>query len=344
VTGPSNVNEATELPVANPSAELPHVEDGPRPISLGVRVAALIAIIVPLLGVIAAPFVVWGWGFLWTDLGLLLGLYALTASGITVGYHRLFVHRSFETTTVVKFVFAVLGSMAVQGPLLKWVAMHRVHHQHADKLGDPHSPQGRSGGVAGILAGLWHAHIGWLFDPDPPELDRYVEDLRGSQALRVASVLFPLWAALGLLIPAVLGGLITRTWTGLWTGLIWGGLVRIFLVHHVTWSVNSACHLWGLRPFRSDDESRNNAVFGVLAMGEGWHNTHHAFPTSARHGLRWWQIDVSYWVIWMLARLGLAWNVKTPSVSGPTTKTNGRERSNASRPLVCNSLARHLLP
>ena len=313
MTVPFNANEATELPVANPSAELPEVDDDWRPISLGVRVAALIAIIVPLLGVIAAPFVVWGWGFRWTDLGLLLGLYVLTAFGITVGYHRLFVHRSFETNTVVKFVFAVLGSMAVEGPLLKWVAMHRAHHQHSDKLGDPHSPQGRGHGALGVLAGLWHAHIGWLFDPDPPDLGRYVEDLRRSHALRVASALFPLWAVLGLLIPAVIGGLITRTWTGVWTGLIWGGLVRIFLVHHVTWSVNSACHLWGLRPFRSNDESRNNALFGVLAMGEGWHNTHHAFPTSARHGLRWWQIDMSYWVIWALARLGLAWNVKLPS-------------------------------
>jgi stearoyl-CoA desaturase (Delta-9 desaturase) len=308
-----STSEATELPVANPSAELPIADENPRRISLAVRMAALIAILVPLLAVLAAPFVVWGWGFRWTDLGLLLSLYVLTAFGITVGYHRLFVHRSFETSTLVKFVFAVLGSMAVEGPLMKWVAMHRAHHQHADKFGDPHSPQGRGGGVVGVLGGLWHAHIGWLFDPDPPDLGHYVEDLRRSHALRVASALFPLWAALGVLIPAVLGGLITRTWSGVWTGLIWGGLVRIFLVHHVTWSVNSACHLWGLRPFRSNDESRNNAVFGVLAMGEGWHNTHHAFPTSARHGLRWWQIDMSYWVIWALARLGLAWNVKLPT-------------------------------
>ena len=219
-----------------------------------------------------------------------------------------------------KFVLAVLGSMAVQGPLLKWVAMHRRHHQHADAAGDPHSPYGHDGGVVGVLRGIWHAHIGWMFDPDPPGLDRYVQDLSRSRALRAASALFPVWVALGLLIPAVLGGLITRTWAGVWTGLIWGGLVRIFLVHHVTWSVNSACHLWGLRPYRSNDESRNNAVFGVLAMGEGWHNTHHAFPTSARHGLRWWQIDVSYWVIWTLARLGLAWDVKLPSLQAQSQR------------------------
>lgn len=320
MTEPPNPDEMTELPVADSTADLPQADATPRRISLAVRLAALVAIIVPLLGVIAAPFAVWGWGFRWTDLGLLFGLYVLTALGITVGYHRLFVHRSFETNTPVKLVLAILGSMAVQGPLLKWVAMHRSHHQHADKPGDPHSPQGRDGGVVGVLRGLWHAHIGWLFDPDPPDLGRYVEDLKRSRALRIVSKLFPLWAMIGLLLPAVLGGAITRTWSGACTGLIWGGLVRIFLVHHVTWSVNSACHLWGPRPFRSDDESRNNAVFGVLAMGEGWHNTHHAFPTSARHGLRWWQIDVSYWVIWTLARLGLAWNLKVPSVRAQRQK------------------------
>ena len=305
--------EKTVLPVADPDADLPIACAAPERISTAVRLAVLIVILVPLLGVAAAPFIVWGWGFRWTDLGLLLSLYVLTALGITVGYHRLFVHRSFETNIVVKFVFAVLGSMAVQGPLLKWVAMHRRHHQHSDKEGDPHSPHVEAAGILGVLKGAWHAHIGWMFDPDPPDLEFYVQDLRRSRALRIENALFPVWAALGLLIPAVLGGLLTKTWSGVWTGLIWGGLVRVFLVHHVTWSVNSACHLWGMRPYRSDDESRNNAVFGVLAMGEGWHNTHHAFPTSARHGLKWWQIDISYWVIWALARIGLAWDVKLPS-------------------------------
>ena len=311
---PSDPIEATSLPVADPGAELPTPGEIPERVSLGVRLAVLVVILVPLIGVVAAPLIVWGWGFRWTDLGLLLSLYVLTTLGITVGYHRLFVHRSFETHGVVKFVLAILGSMAVQGPLMTWVGMHRRHHQHADTEHDPHSPHGHDGGIFGMLRGLWHAHIGWMFAPEPPDLPRYVQDLSRSRALRVANALFPAWIALGLLVPAVLGGLITRTWTGVWTGLIWGGLVRIFLVHHVTWSVNSACHLWGTQTYRSNDESRNNAVFGVLAMGEGWHNTHHAFPTSARHGLRWWEIDVSYFVIWTLARLGLAWDVKLPSL------------------------------
>jgi stearoyl-CoA desaturase (delta-9 desaturase) len=169
------------------------------------------------------------------------------------------------------------------------------------------------GGVSGLLRGLWHAHLGWVFRPDPPDLDRYVKDLSRSHLLVVVSALFPIWVALGLVLPAVLGGVVSRTWMGVWTGLVWGGLVRVFLVHHVTWSVNSVCHLWGRRLYNTGDESRNNFLFGVLAMGEGWHNAHHAFPTSARHGLRWWQPDVSYMVICALALLRLAWNVRVPS-------------------------------
>ena len=306
--------EISEMPVANPQVELPLGTPNHEKASLGVRIVTFIAIVVPLLGVVAAPFFLWGWGFGWTDLGLLLGMYVLTALGITVGFHRLFVHRSFETFMWLKFIWAVFGSMAVQGSLLKWVGMHRRHHQYSDTPNDPHSPQHGGRGVLGLLRGFWHAHIGWFFEADPPDLDRYVKDLSASRTLRVASYLFPLWAVLGLVLPAVLGGIITLSWGGVWTGLIWGGLVRVFLVHHVTWSVNSACHLWGMRPYKSNDMSRNNVVFGILALGEGWHNTHHAFPSSARHGLRWWQIDVSYGVIRTLALLGLAWNLKLPTV------------------------------
>jgi stearoyl-CoA desaturase (delta-9 desaturase) len=310
--GEPAVTEITPLPVADPSAELRPLEAAAERAPLGVRLVVLVVITVPLLGLTAAPFFLWGWGFSWVDFGLLVGMYLLTALGITVGFHRLFTHRSFETYTWVKVVFAALGSMAVQGPMLKWVALHRRHHQHSDTPADPHSPHHHGGGVLGLLRGAWHAHVGWFFDRDPADLDRYVADLRKSPALRVASGLFLAWVALGLVIPAVLGGVVSLTWAGVWTGLIWGGLVRVFLVHHVTWSVNSACHLWGRRPFQSDDLSRDNAVFGVLALGEGWHNTHHAFPTSARHGLRWWQVDASYWVIRGLALLRLAWDVRVP--------------------------------
>ncbi|MCI0639557.1 MAG: acyl-CoA desaturase [Gemmataceae bacterium] len=277
------------------------------------RLGSLFAIIVPFLGFAAAIVFLWGRGMGWVELGLLLGMYVLTVLGITVGYHRLFTHRSFETNRIVQCILAGLGSMALQGSLLNWVAWHRRHHQHSDTPDDPHSPHHQGKGLLGLLRGMWHAHVGWFFKADPPDMGRYIKDLRECRLLRWVSALFPMWVAIGLLIPAAIGGLVTGTWMGALLGLIWGGLARIFLVHHVTWSVNSICHLWGGRPFQSDDHSRNNFLFGVLALGEGWHNNHHAFPTSARHGLRWWQVDISYWVIRALALCGLAWKVRVPA-------------------------------
>jgi stearoyl-CoA desaturase (delta-9 desaturase) len=277
------------------------------------RLANLAGVVLPFLGLLAGMVFVWGWGFGWVELGLLLGMYAVTALGITVGFHRLFTHRSFETNGVVKSILGIFGSMALQGPLVQWVAVHRKHHHHSDEAGDPHSPHQGGRGFLGFLSGFWHAHVGWLFRPDPPDLEHYAKDLRQSRLMRVLSALFFVWVALGLLIPAVLGGLLTGTWMGVLLGFLWGGLARIFLAHHVTWSINSVCHLWGQQPFISRDQSRNNVVFGILGFGEGWHNNHHAFPTSARHGLSWWQIDVSYWTIRALALVRLAWNVRLPS-------------------------------
>jgi len=283
-------------------------------VSVGTRAATLAVIIVPFIGIVVAPFVVWGWGFSAVDLGLMLGFYAVTMLGITVGYHRLFTHASFETPTWVKCVFAILGSMAIQGSLFDWVATHRRHHQFSDTKDDPHSPCNHGSGFWGVLKGAWHAHIGWFFRPATPNMARYIKDLQNSRALRAINALFPLWIGLTFLLPAIAGGLITLSWKGAITGLVWGGLVRLFLVHHVTWSVNSACHIWGRRPYPSKDQSRNNLIFGVLAMGEGWHNTHHAFPRSARHGLKWWELDGSYGVIRFLSMLGLAWDIRLPEI------------------------------
>jgi stearoyl-CoA desaturase (Delta-9 desaturase) len=288
----------------------------PERLSVGMQLANLAAVVLPFVGLVTAGVLLWGWGFSWIHLGLLVGGYILTALGITVGYHRLFTHRSFETHWAVQFLLGAFGSMAAEGPLLKWVAFHRRHHQLSDTHEDPHSPHHHGEGFFGLLRGFWFAHLGWIFKPDPPNMSRYVKDLRQSALLRQVSLLFPVWVALGLLIPAVLGGLLTGTWTGALLGLVWGGLARIFLVHHVTWSVNSVCHLWGRRPFECADHSRNNLLFGILAMGEGWHNNHHAFPTSARHGLRWWQVDASYWFIRALSWLGLAWKVRLPASEG----------------------------
>jgi stearoyl-CoA desaturase (delta-9 desaturase) len=309
------------FPTMTPRSELPSAATAPHPphdealanVPTAVRVTNLIGVIAPFLGLIATMILLWGYVFTWAHLCVFLVMYVGTGLGITVGYHRLFTHRSFETPRPIKAILAVLGSMAVEGPLLRWVANHRRHHQLSDRAGDPHSPHLHGEGFRGMLKGLWHAHVGWILMPDTADLSRYVADLHGDRLLRWVSRLFPVWVIISLLIPTVLGGLLTMTWTGALLGFIWGGLARIFLVHHITWSINSVCHLWGRRPFRSHDESRNNFVFGVLAMGEGWHNNHHAFPTSARHGLWWWQIDVSYWIIRGLALLGLASKVKVPA-------------------------------
>ncbi|QDU19730.1 acyl-CoA desaturase [Urbifossiella limnaea] len=285
-----------------------------KPLSKAARLATLATVVVPLVGFAAAVVSTWGWGFGWVELGLLVGMYVLTGLGITVGFHRLLTHRSFETTPAVRFVLAALGSMAAQGPALRWAAFHRRHHQHSDTRDDPHTPHGHGGGIWGVVRGFWHAHLGWAFRSDAAGLDRYVADLRRLASVRVVSALFPLWVALGMLIPAALGGVLTGTWTGALLGFLWGGLARAFLVHHVTWSVNSVCHLWGTQPYPDKDHSRNNLLFGVLALGEGWHNNHHAFPTSARHGFRWWQVDASYYAIRLLETVGLAWKVRVPAV------------------------------
>ncbi|MDY3551967.1 acyl-CoA desaturase [Gemmata sp. JC717] len=279
--------------------------------------AVLTGVFVPLAGVAAAAALAWRNGLLgWADVGLFLGMYVAVMLGTTVGFHRLFTHRSFETVKPVQFILGALGSMALQGPLLAWVGLHRIHHQHSDHDGDPHSPHapGRRG-FWGRFRAFWHAHIGWALPAETTDLERYAPDLLKSPLIRTVSALFPVWAALGVLIPAGIGYALGG-WHGALTGFLWGGLARLFLGHHATWSVNSVCHLWGTRPYHSGDESRNNPVVGVLTMGEGWHNNHHAFPTSARHGLKWWQLDVSYYVIRLLAAFGLAWNIKLPTVRG----------------------------
>ncbi len=297
-----------DAPTSAPNLNFPQLAP------LTIRIATLAVVIVPFLGLIAAIVILWGWGFSGIHAGVMAGMYLLTAVGVTVGYHRLFTHKSFQTYPAVTWLLAILGSMAVEGPVLKWVAQHRRHHQHSDHEDDPHSPHLHGAGFGGMVRGLWHAHVGWVFGKDSPNLRRYVADLTSDPVLGVISNLWMLWALLGLLIPTLLGGLLTLSWSGALIGFIWGGLARLFLVHHVTWSVNSICHIWGRQPFRSHDQSRNNVVVGVLALGEGWHNNHHAFPTSARHGLYWWQIDLSYYLILFMQCIGLAWDIRTPSV------------------------------
>ena len=287
---------------------------------LKLQLITLSAVVGPFLGLIAAIILLWGTAFSWTQLAIFFAMYVITAMGVTVGFHRLFTHRAFVTPKPIAALLAIAASMSVQGPLFYWVATHRRHHHFSDAEGDPHSPHLHGDTVMGAIRGMAHSHVGWLFKSDHRALSRYITDLKQDPLLCRISQLFPLWVALGLLLPTVVSGLITMTWMGALLGFLWGGLARIFFCHHVTWSINSVCHIWGSRPFKSDDESRNNLVFGVLAFGEGWHNNHHAFPSSARHGLRWWQIDMSYWFIRGLAMVKLASHVRVPTTERMNAK------------------------
>jgi len=283
-------------------------------VPLRVRAVNLVVVLLPLAGLVAAIVSMWGSDHLWMNLTLLGAGYLLTALGVTVGLHRYFTHRSFETNVVVKVVLGVLGSMALEGPILQWVATHRSHHRHSDRSDDPHSPHTHGEGVLATLRGFVHAHCGWLLSRRVSvDVREHAPDLCKDRVVVWLSRWFPVWAALGLLLPAAAGLAWTGAWGGALQGFLWGGLVRVFLVHHVTWSVNSICHLWGGQDFHSRDHSRNNFLVGALALGEGWHNNHHAFPASARHGLRWWQIDLSYLFIRALALVGLARRIRQPT-------------------------------
>jgi stearoyl-CoA desaturase (delta-9 desaturase) len=275
------------------------------------RIGNLLAVIIPFVAVILAIVLTWNSLVGWSDLAIMAGMYALTCLGVTLGYHRLLTHRSFQTYRGVQYAIATVGSMAVQGPVMTWVADHRKHHAHTDKEGDPHSPHthGGSGFVASVK-GLWYAHMGWLFDragqADPA---RYAKDLYEDPGMRRIDRAFPKLVVLGIAIPFGLGYLIDGTLEGALVAAVWGGPVRIFLLHHVTWSINSICHFFGTRRFEVDDHSTNVFWLSLLSMGESWHHNHHAFPRSARHGLRWWEVDVTGYVIRALKRTGLAWNV-----------------------------------
>jgi stearoyl-CoA desaturase (Delta-9 desaturase) len=271
----------------------------------------LVAVVLPFAATLAAIALLWNSFASAPLLAIAAVMYLSTAIGITVGFHRLLTHRSFQTPKPLEYAFAVLGSMAVQGPVIAWVADHRKHHAHADEEGDPHSPHvGHGDGVRGVLAGLWHAHVGWLFvEQGRADWRKYAPDLFEDRGMRFINRHFVALVAASLAIPALAGLAVTQTALGALTGLFWGGYARIFFVHHITWSVNSVCHFLGTRRFETDDRSTNVFWLAIPSLGESWHHNHHAFPRSARHGLRWWEIDPSGIVIAALARLGLARNV-----------------------------------
>ena len=278
------------------------------------QLAGVVAVVVPPIGVLSAMGVLWGVAFRPLDLWVLLGMYVFCGLGITVGWHRYFSHKSFETSRTLRAVLAVAGSMAVQGPLTQWVTDHRKHHALSDRDGDPHSPHaGREPGVVSAALGLLHAHVGWLFATKGMERGPdYARDLYADLLIRWIDRLYLLWVVLSLGIPFAVGYAFGGTAQGLET-MVWAGLVRIFAFQHVTFSINSICHMFGRQAYRARDESRNVWYLAPLSFGESWHNNHHAFPASARHGLDRFQLDFSWWTIRALERLRLVWDVKRPS-------------------------------
>jgi len=284
------------------------------PLSRSRKISMLVLTILPFVGLVAAVTLLWNEAVGWTDLVLFLGLYVICGFGITIGYHRMLTHHAFEAVRPLKAALLVAGSFALQGSALDWAIDHRTHHAYSDKEGDPHSPHhGFARGPLGAIKGLLHAHMGWMFRHNRTDQERYGKDILQDRLTMTVSRLFPLWAVLTFVVPFVLGGLLTMSWKGAVTGLVWGGLVRLFFNHHVTWSVNSICHFFGKRPFSTSDQSTNNWVLALPSLGESWHHNHHVFPTSAFHGLSWRQIDLSALVIAGWEKVGLVRNVRKPT-------------------------------
>ena len=269
-------------------------------------------ILVPFLAVVAAVPVAWGGWLSWTDLLIMGAMYWITGHGITVGYHRLFTHKSFKPNRFVKNALAVMGSMAIQGPVVRWVADHRKHHKFSDRDGDPHSPWKYGTNLRALWKGFWHAHMMWLFDEEQTPQRKYAPDLMNDPDIVRISRGFFAFVFVSLALPPLLGGLITWSWHGAVTAFFWGSLVRVALLHHVTWSINSICHTIGERPFVSRDKSANVWWLAIPSMGESWHNLHHADPTCARHGVLRGQLDTSARVIWALEKVGWVHDVRWP--------------------------------
>jgi stearoyl-CoA desaturase (delta-9 desaturase) len=298
----------------DPETGIPGVEPLDRNSAKWQRRSVLAITLIPFTGFALAIVALWGRGLSLVDAGIALGFYAFTGLGVTVGYHRLFTHRSFEAARPLKIVLAIAGSMSLQGSLIDWVAAHRRHHAFSDQEGDPHSPHLDEGeGVGAVVRGLWHAHVGWLVAPERTDLDRWAPDLLKDEDLLKIHRNFPLITLATFLIPGLLGLAITRSiWGGI-TAFLWGSLARIFFLHHVTWSINSVCHFYGKRPFSNSDFSTNNWLLALVSFGESWHNNHHAFPKSAIHGIGRGQIDLSGALIRLFERFKWARSVKVAS-------------------------------
>ncbi|MDQ3765644.1 MAG: acyl-CoA desaturase [Actinomycetota bacterium] len=285
--------------------------EGRRPLSEHILVHVFT--IVPILALLAAVPLAWGWGLSWLDVGLAVGFYLFSGLGVTVGFHRYFTHRGFKVDRGLRRGLAIAGSMALQGDVITWVANHRRHHAFADKEGDPHSPWLFGTTPAALAKGFWHAHTGWLFARDRTNASRFAPDLLADRDIARISRQFSLWTVVSLLAPAVLGGLISMSFWGALTAFFWAGLIRVAVLHQVTFSINSICHMVGQRPFTTRDKATNVWPLAILSMGESWHNLHHADPTCARHGVRPGQVDMTARVIWALEKLGWVREVRWPT-------------------------------
>jgi stearoyl-CoA desaturase (delta-9 desaturase) len=300
----------------------------------GEQVLVYVFVLLPALALAAAVPLTWGWGLSLLDVGLATAFYLISGLGVTVGFHRHFTHRSFTATRRLRNTLAIAGSTALQGDVITWVADHRRHHAYSDADGDPHSPWRFGTTPAALAKGFWHAHAGWLFDRARTNAARFAPDLLADPDIVRISRLFPLWTAAGLLAPAAIGGLATMSWWGALTAFFWAGLVRAALLHHVTWSINSICHMIGDRPYESRDRAGNVWPLAILSLGESWHNLHHADPTCARHGVGRRQVDISARTIRQFERLGWASDVRWPTparlarlrrATTPTTRRSARD-------------------
>lgn len=276
------------------------------------RIAAA-TILLPFLGTVAAVVLACYVPITWTDLGLFLTFYVLTTLAITVGFHRHFAHRSFKTVTWMRYALGIFGCMAAQGTVIYWVATHRRHHQFSEEELDPHSPYNFKGEKIGKLRGFWHSHLGWMMDSQMTNTVKFAKDLQKDPAMAWVNKHYFLWVILGIVLPGVLGGLITMSWIGALTGMLWGGFVRMFVSHHAMWTSGSTAHILGSRPFPCKDKSTNNGFLAPINLGEAWHNNHHAFPSSAHFGLHWWQLDIGGLFISLCEKLGLIWDVRQPT-------------------------------
>jgi stearoyl-CoA desaturase (delta-9 desaturase) len=277
------------------------------------RTHAAVMTIVPVLGTGLAIGRMIRYGVSAVDLLLLVGMYSITIAGITVGFHRHLSHLTFRTRPAVRALLSVAGSMAGQGPVIYWVANHRRHHGYSDQPGDPHSPFFEGERQLGFLRGLWHAHTGWNFGHDITNTLIYCKDLVRDPLIGFINKRYYFWVGAGLVLPALIGGMVTSSWAGAWSGFLWGGMVRLFLSYHATSGINSLAHRFGRRPFDTREHSRNNLLLVLPTFGEGWHNNHHAFPKSAVFGLKAWQVDLGASIIWTMERLSLAWDVWRPT-------------------------------